>query len=142
MSLQRKSARALELSGSFRKNPQRKRVDTKSDGAIPAYRRGPVDVGSIYNEICRSAPPNLLRRADAHAVELLSIALSEARKHPEDLTAGQISAITSLLHKLGCTPSGRQNIDAPIASTPDKNAKTAAENDRVQRVLEKHFSQD
>lgn len=112
----RKPAAKLELAGAFKKNPARARRDVAAVGKIGRWpRAASTDPAIVWGEICRSAPPGLLKAADSLAVELAVRLIVQMRADAEGLTAAKATAIANLLDRLGLTPRARTQIDAPAA---------------------------
>jgi hypothetical protein len=114
----RKPTAILELSGSFKKNPQRR---AERDGEpTPA---GPIgtcprdladEVRAAWGEIVRTCPPGVLTKADRIAVR--SAARLLAAENAGSIAVGERAQLHKLLGDLGMTPRGRAYVHVPPPS--------------------------
>lgn len=125
----------LELKGSFKKDPQRKRVDPKSAGEIgdaPGYFAKDVLLGMIWDELVADSPVGVLTAADRTVLALachmeLRVRLYGIGGSGGGISVAEASLLASLMGKLGCTPSDR----AKVAVAPSK----AIDNDPLSEFM-------
>ena len=111
MARPRTPTNVLELKGSFKKDPQRKREDAEAAGPLggsPAHINGAV-LGA-WNEIVASAPREVLTGSDALAIELAANLLAQFRADPVEFTAAKLVRLEALLGKFGMTPADRAKV--------------------------------
>lgn len=113
MARPRKPTNVLELSGAFRKNPQRRREDPAVElglGPAPDY----FDAGerAVWAEIEESAPEGVLARSDRLCVEMLVPLVLQLRRR-EAMKAAERQFMLSTLTRLGCTPADRSRVAQP-----------------------------
>src|SRR5690349_11656337 len=115
----RKPSNVLELRGTFKKDPQRRRTPVKAPegpfGAAPD--RFDDEQRACWDEILGLIPPAILAKADRVQVELLATLLAEFRQAYYAFPAQKIGHMRILLDGLGMSPSGREKFNRP---EPDK----------------------
>src|SRR4051794_2439089 len=118
----RKPSNVLELRGTFKRNPQRRRKPLKAP-------EGPFgDPPDSFNDMQRAcwleildlAPPQILKRADRVQVELLASLLAEFRTARYAFPASKIGHMRLLLGSLGMTPASREGFG--LVSLTDSKA--------------------
>ena len=121
MARPRKPTAALELSGAFKKNKGRTRIDPRTTGPLgppPADFR--PEEKDRWREIVRIAPLDVLTNADRGVVELCAKLWAILKKDGFDRRYGLSNSQSVLLlqcfSKLGMTPSDR----AKVAVTPEQ----------------------
>ena len=121
MPAQRIPTQVLELSGAFKKNPQRKRTgEPVPSGPIgPPHSSLNADEIAAYNELVSLAPPNVLTNADGWSVELAARIMAAIRKG-DNVRASEQATLVTLLGKLGMNPSDRSRLTTP----PDESCNT------------------
>lgn len=111
MARPRKPTNVLELTGAFKKNPQRTRTDAESAGelsAAPPHINGAVL--NAWNEITRYAPRDVLTESDRLSIELAANLLAQFRDDPIEFTAAKLVRLEALLGKFGMTPADRSKV--------------------------------
>ena len=111
MARPRTPTNVLELKGSFKKDPQRRREDAEAVGPLggsPTHINGAVR--GAWNEIVASAPREVLTGSDALAVELAANLLAQFRADPVEFTAAKLVRLEALLGKFGMTPADRAKV--------------------------------
>jgi phage terminase small subunit len=105
----------LELKGSFRKHPERRRPseprDSRPLGDPPA--RLPKRALPFWNELIDIVPAGVLKRADRWCVELAACLMTKAIKTDEGLSAAELNTLRSLLSAMGMTPADRSKMSIP-----------------------------
>ncbi len=109
----RKPTDSLELSGAFRKNPQRARppeAKSRRPFGTPPTHLSEADK-AVWSEIEADLPRGVLTSADRYVVELLARLVAKLRA--DWLTGTEMSQMTWCLSHLGMTPSDRSKVLAP-----------------------------
>lgn len=107
----RKPTNVLEMSGAFKKDPQRKRQDAETSGPLgkaPPHINGAVL--NAWNEIVKSAPREVLTGSDALAIEVAANLLAQFRDDPIEFPAAKLVRLEALLGKFGMTPADRAKV--------------------------------
>lgn len=111
MARPRKPTNVLELTGAFKKNPQRKREDAEAVGALTD---APLHLGGAvlhaWNEIARYAPRDVLTDSDRLSLELAANLLAQFRADPVEFPAAKLVRLEALLGKFGMTPADRSKV--------------------------------
>ena len=118
----RKTTAVLEAKGSFKKNPQLKRVDPKTSDEIgppPAYfddveRR-------VWQEFIETSPEGVLTQSDRIILEIASTLLSDYRKNRASFNTSRVNILQRALASLGMTPLDRSRIVAPQPELDENN---------------------
>jgi hypothetical protein len=113
MARTRTAADLLDLRGSYKHDPQRRRAPLLGHGDIGAWRTGSNDPSEIWRELVDIAPDGLLVAADRPALEAATLLLARMRSRPMDVTPAMITALFNALGKLGLSPHGRSQLSAP-----------------------------
>ena len=111
MARPRTPTNVLELSGAFKRNPQRKRQDAETSGPLgkaSAHINGAVL--NAWNEIVKSAPREVLTGSDALAIEVAANLLAQFRNDPIEFPAAKLVRLEALLGKFGMTPADRAKV--------------------------------
>lgn len=120
----RQPTKLLELRGSFRKHPKRRRPTEPQDarplGDPPA--RLPKRALPFWAEIVDMVPADVLKRADPWCVELASCLMAKAIKTNKGVTAAELNTLRSLLAAMGMTPVDRSKMS--IQAERPKNVFT------------------
>lgn len=115
----RKPTEVLELTGAFRRNPQRKReVGAKSEkglGTPPAHLSAAET--ACWREVVGNAPAGVLTSADRPLVEI--VARLMARFREDWLKGSEFAILLQCLVRLGWTPSDRSKVAAPADDKPE-----------------------
>lgn len=114
MARPRKTAAELELAGSFKKNPQRRRVDPEPKGDIgPPPKRLDQLERSIWRELVAASIPGVLKDSDRSQFETLCRLKAIERKDGiggRGLSASLLSQMNGLAAKFGMTPADRPKL--------------------------------
>jgi hypothetical protein len=111
MARPRTPSNILELRGSFKKNPQRRRQDAPGAGPVdfkpPAHL--PTDVAPAWRWICERLPKIVLSSSDEIAIEAAARLLTEvwSQRRPEPRLYAELRA---WLRELGMTVQARTKI--------------------------------
>lgn len=116
----RKPSNVLELSGAFKRNPQRRRdtVKARELGLAGAPERFDDVQRECYDDIVRLAPPGVLKASDQPSVELLAVLMAEFRQAPYAFVAAKHAATLKLLQQFAMTPSSRENFSVKTDDEP------------------------
>jgi phage terminase small subunit len=111
----------LELKGSFKNHPERKRPhEPKPEGELgPAPEHLTDQERATWEEVVRITPARVLTSADRLIVEVTSRLMTKYRADPT-FTAAELSKLISCLARLGLTPSDRSK----VAVVPEKKPNT------------------
>ena len=101
----RKSADLHAISGSYTRNPKRRRRDVKATGAVGPWRERSSDPCEVWNELVAGAPQGILTAADRQALEYAVRLVVDMRRDP---TAFPASKGTLLVNLLGSSGAYRQ----------------------------------
>lgn len=127
MARPRKPTRILELSGAFKKDPQRRAARSGEPEVKEAIGKPPPGltrrVRAAWLEIVKNTPPGVLTSADRIAVGIASRLLSR-EKAGRGLKAAERGQLIKLLEAFGQTPRSRTYINVPAS-----NAHQQAVND-------------
>jgi hypothetical protein len=118
----RKTTAVLEAKGSFKKNPQLKRVDPKTTDEIgepPAYFS--ETESTVWHELIATSPKGVLKNSDRTALEIASTLLTDYRKDRESFNTARLNALQKALASLGRTPVDRGRIAAPEPDLDENN---------------------
>jgi len=124
----RKPAALQELTGAYKKNPQRRRVEPVPTGPLgdPPERLSKEEK-SAWHELVAIAPPGVLKNADRMVVELASRLLARVWKEGiggrSGLAPGELSMLEKLLSKMGMSPADRSKVDFTKDGSPDRPQK-------------------
>lgn len=116
----RKPTQALELSGAFDKNPQRRKA--RAAEPVPRGELGPkvesltALQSACWDRIVALAPPGVLKDSDEAIVELTARLWATVKGG--SATAAEVTQFRACLQQLGMTPASRS-----LVSVPTSNAK-------------------
>lgn len=109
----RRPTAELELSGAFKHNPSRRRVDPVPRGPIGnAPKTGPITFKKAWNLIVSSVPDGVLADRDRVAVEIAAHLYVQFRSDPINMHPAKLQRLTSLLAQLGLTPADASRVVA------------------------------
>ncbi len=150
----RKPTRLLELSGAFRRHPERRRANEPHDDRLLGHppERLPAEVIPYWDEIAAMCAPGVLKRADRWAVELAARLMFKAAEKPSlgavaeiverleldsqqakaliasaEINSSELQMLRSLLGSLGLTPVDRSRLSVPADKPTNRFAALAAE---------------
>ena len=111
-----KPTAVLELTGAFKKNPQRKRTgEPTPTGGIGAYAKGSTDREKIWDEIVGQCAPGVLTNADRLSLEIAVEYIRQFRTDPVKFSAARIHVLIAILGRFGMTPADRAKMHLPEA---------------------------
>lgn len=111
MARPRTPSNVLELRGSFKKDPQRKRKnEPKAEGDIGKFSNGPITSEEIWNELISACPANVLTGSDRMALEIAVEYMRQFRSDPTGCPAERVKTLINLLARFGMTPSDRAKL--------------------------------
>lgn len=115
MARPRQPASLLELKGSFRKDPQRRRPPEPGPGGPlgEAPLHLDADAREIWGEIASILPDGVIGAADRVIVEMVSCLVAEFRKDPAGMQTSRMSILKSCLASLGMSPCDRAKLSIP-----------------------------
>ena len=120
----RKPSNVLEMSGAFRKNPQRRKE--REGEPQPAQPIGPPpdwmpdNVQEAWRDIVRLAPGGVLGDCDRIYVEVASELLALKRQlGVMAMEPAKLNRLETMLGKLGMNPADRSKVKAPGAGKPN-----------------------
>jgi len=109
----RKPSKLLELTGAYKKNPQRQRQDAEPAGELQGPPPHLTDkVLDCWHELAQAAPPGVITESDRFGLEIAACLLAEFRQAPADITAARLSRLESILSKFGMAPADRSRVIA------------------------------
>jgi hypothetical protein len=126
MARPRTPSNVLELRGSFKKNPQRRREDAPGAGPVdlkpPAHL--PTDVAPAWRWICERLPKIVLTASDEVAIEAAARLLAEvwSQRRPEPRLYAELRA---WLRELGMTVQARTKLPIGTPSTPKSDGASS-----------------
>ncbi|HEN8733336.1 TPA: hypothetical protein U8207_001723 [Pseudomonas putida] len=123
MARPRKPTNVLELTGAFKKDPQRRREDAEPVGELtapPAHINGAVL--HAWKEIAKYAPRDVLTNSDRLTLELAANLLAQFRTNPLDFPAAKLVRLEAMLGKFGMTPADRSKVGGGKKDAPKGNA--------------------
>jgi len=114
MSAHRKPTNVLDLTGAFRKDPARRRVDPpthKPIGRPPKL--GPITFQQAWTYLVKCAPRDVLRDdRDRLWVEVAAHLLVQFRADPVAMHPAKLSRLTMMLASLGMSPADASRVAA------------------------------
>lgn len=128
MARPRKPTAVLELTGAFKKNPQRKRIhEPQPSGSVG---EPPVDfddyLKALWRDLVRMVPAGVLTISDRWLVELACRTMRDVKKG--QALASERNLLLSCLSRMGLTPADRSRIAIPKEREElDELAQLAAE---------------
>ena len=122
MARPRKSSAAMEASGSFDRDPARRRVDPKADGNLgKPPKHLTAERAKIWRELVKTMPEGVGAAADRIAFEVLVSLADKFRNSDRGLSSSELTNFTSLLGKFGLTPASRSNVAIPVSTKAGSN---------------------
>lgn len=119
-----KPTKVLEITGAFKRNPNRKRPgEPIPTGGIGPYAKGSLDKAEIWDEIVGQCAPGVLTNADRLALEIAVEYVHQFRTNPVKFSAARIHVLVALLGRFGMTPADRAKMHLPEA--PKSGAEVA-----------------
>lgn len=116
MPAHRKPSNVLALSGSWRKDPQRRRVDPITTGPIGAPpKQSPLDFPAAWRYLVKCAPKGVLADRDRVWLEIAAHLLVQFRANPADMHPAKLSRLTACLSALGLSPADASKVAAAPA---------------------------
>jgi hypothetical protein len=116
----RKPSNVLELNGTFRNQPSRRRATVKPAPGVVGD--PPEHFDEIqrreFHEIVRLAPPGVLKPSDAQSVAFLAVLMAEFHQAPYAFTAAKYGTAIKLLQQFAMTPSSRENFSVKTDEEP------------------------
>ncbi|GAC1030486.1 hypothetical protein thsps21_13130 [Pseudomonas sp. No.21] len=111
MARPRKPTNVLEMTGAFKKDPNRERIDPPTAGALSAP-PDHLNGGALHawNEIAGCAPLDVLTESDRLALEIAAQLLFQFRDNPVEFPATKLVRLEALLGKFGMTPADRAKV--------------------------------
>ena len=111
----------LDLSGAFKKNPNRARpdepeVDTNIDKTAPGHLEELEK--RCWDELVRQIPAGVLSSSDLTSLEIVAKLLAEWREDSRKMATARIARMTNEMGKFGLNPSARASL---IVDKPKKN---------------------
>ena len=107
----RKPTNVLELSGSFKHNPNRRRADPPPAGEIgEAPDHLADDEKNLWKELVAQSPLGVLQASDRAALEIVCCLMAEFRNDRASFTPAKIGVLQRALSSLGHTPVDRSRL--------------------------------
>lgn len=113
MGRQHVPTKVLDLSGAFKKHPERARpneptVETKFDKSAPAH----LDAHEqrCWDEIVKQIPAGVLSSSDLLSLEVCAKLLAEWREDSRGMATARIARMTNEMGKFGLNPSARASL--------------------------------
>ena len=111
MARPRKPTKILELRGSFKQNPQRKRLNEPQPEADLG--KPPKNLTAaqqkIWYEIIEQTPDGVITRMDRFTLEILTVLLHKVRTTPR-VQGAELSTLMRCLTAFGMTPADRSKV--------------------------------
>ncbi|MCU7916561.1 MAG: P27 family phage terminase small subunit [Candidatus Thiodiazotropha sp. (ex Gloverina cf. vestifex)] len=113
MARPRTPTKVLELKGSFKKDPQRKRESEPSvshdfDKSAPDH-LNEVETG-CWDELVKQIPAGVLSASDLTSLEIAAKLLAEWREDSKGMATARIARLTNEMGKFGLNPSARASL--------------------------------
>lgn len=115
MARPRTPTKILEMRGSFKNRPSRRRarenepIPTGVIGDPPKHLQGEKLKG-IWREIIAATVPGVLTNSDRILLEIICYLLDELRSNPAEFPSGKMTRLESMLGKCGLAPADRTKI--------------------------------
>jgi hypothetical protein len=112
----RKPTAVLELTGAFRKDPQRKRTEPPTTGPLgdpPEHFTAEQD--AMWHELASVCPPGVLTRSDRCLVEIAVVLMLQFRKQGAHMSSSDFNQLVSVLSRMGMRPADRSRVGIVIA---------------------------
>lgn len=109
------STAIAEVTGAAKRHPERYALEVitveQPLGSPPAHLTAAA--ARIWEEVASLYPPQVLRIADRHAVEMLCNELARYREDPAEFPNPRFAALINLVGRLGGTPQDRVRLALP-----------------------------
>ena len=114
------ASKILELKGSFKKHPERKRQAEPEGREV--FSRAPPDQLSGYQQECwreiiKAIPAGVLTGSDLIHVEVVARLLAELRTKGDEMRTERITRLTQEMGRLGLNPSARASLSVEKPKT-------------------------
>ena len=121
MPAKRKPAAVQELTGAWRKDPQRRRVEPTVTGPIGSPpKQTPLDFPAAWRYLIRCAPKGVLADRDRVWLEVAAHLLVQFRADPANMHPAKLGRLTSCLSALGLSPADASRV-ATAPRKPDNS---------------------
>ena len=121
MPAHRKPSNVLALSGSWRKDPQRRRVDPITTGPIGAPpKQSTMTFAQAWKYLVKCAPDGVLADRDRVWLEVAAHLLVQFRADPANMHPAKLGRLTSCLSALGLSPADASRV-ATAPRKPDNS---------------------
>jgi len=105
MPAKRKPAAVQELTGAWRKDPQRRRIEPTVSGPIGSPpKQTPLDFPAAWRNLVKCAPAGILAERDRVWLEVAAHLLVQFRANPAEMHPAKLSRLTACLSALGLSP--------------------------------------
>jgi hypothetical protein len=119
MAAHRKPTNVLQLSGAFRKDPKRRRIDPPTREPIGnAPKQSPLTFAQAWRYIVKCCPPGVLADRDRPYLEIAASLFVEFRAAPAKFHPAKLSRLTAMLAALGMSPTDASRVSAPLSQPP------------------------
>lgn len=109
----RKPATVLELTGAWRKDPNRRRVQPPALGAIGnAPKQSPLTFAQAWRYISKCCPEGVLRDRDRVYLEIAVSLFVQFRQAPAVFHPAKLARLEMMLSKLGMSPADATRVRA------------------------------
>jgi len=112
----RKPSNILEMTGAYKKNPQRKRPNkpkAKRGISIDPPETFEPDQKQAWKDIIERCPDKVLMNSDELTVEMASVMLARFRQDGAQTPSHILTRLDIILDRMGMTPSGREKLTVP-----------------------------
>lgn len=104
----------LELTGAFKKDPQRRAARTNEpapEGDLgPPPKHFNADLAAVWKELAATCPAGVLTSADRWLVELACSLMLNFRRSKGLVTGKELSQLVTCLSRMGMTPADRSRV--------------------------------
>lgn len=122
MARPRKPTKILEISGSFKGRPERKKQREGEPQPTDDVGRPPKHLTTqqrrVWREIVKKTPPGVITTMDACSLEIVVVLLDRFRQansgNTERLQGAELSALMRGLAGMGMTPADRSKVTVPV----------------------------
>ncbi len=121
----RKPTVVHELSGAFKKNPQRRRTHepVPRGGIGPAPDWFTDSQRQCWDDVVTACPDGVATSSDRLSLEVLAVLLDQFRREAGEMKAGLISRLDILLCRFGLAPADRSRVEVPKQFTDNPYAR-------------------